>query len=366
MTDARLRRFWHRAGPLTALGAMAFAAVAATQGCGGNNPATTTSSSTGSPDSSSSSGAGGNTSSSSSGVGGGGLTIQQAAAAPIPLDATPDPAGVNIYFTAIGANGAGVFQTLVDGSQPAAKEVQVGDPFVSPFGIMIGTDGKQLYVADPGADVPEPGIPEGSDKGAIFSLPIGGGTPNILLGSEGTVPRGIDIVQENGKDVLYFTGTDKTTGQPGVFKLAAGGGGATMVVEGAPFLDPSGIAVAKNGDIFVADTVSAASHTANIIKISGGAATTLVSDMRVGYPAGLALTMDEKTLYVSAIDAVTLTDAIAIVDVGAGSGQTPAMFSTGISTYTESAGLHRSKNSELFAWADSSAGPTGGKVFAVK
>jgi hypothetical protein len=76
--------------------------------------------------------------------------------------------------------------------------------------------------------------------------------------------------------------------------------------------------------------------------------------------------MDEKLLYVSALDPVTLTDAIAIVDVAGSATQTPGMFTMGIDTFSESAGLHRGKNVAVFAWADSSAGPNGGKVFAVK
>jgi DNA-binding beta-propeller fold protein YncE len=275
------------------------------------------------------------------------------------FDATPDVDATNIYFTALDPTaGAGVFKVPGDGSNTTPTTVAAGAPFVSPFGIAIGTDGKQLYVADPGADA-------GKDHGEIFVLPIGGGTPAALSGSEDTIPRGLEITKEGSADVIYFTGTDKTDGQPGVFKIPVTGGAVTVVAKGAPFVDPSGIAIAADGTLYVADTIAAASQLANIIKVApGGAATPFLSDLKVGYPCGVALSGDDGTLLVSALDPAKGTDVLLQIDIGTAMPHDPV--SSGIDTFYESAGLHRAKAKNVFAWADSSAGPNGGRVFVVK
>jgi hypothetical protein len=367
MTDARPRSFWHRAGPLAALGALA--AIAAAQGCSGPNETTSTTGDTTNISGNTSSGTSGSTSSGTSSTSGGSTgsgsepSFNLGANGLSPFDTTPDPDGNTLYFTALspGVDGeltAGVFSAPADGSSPTPTVVAVGDPFVSPFGISISADGKQLFVADPGAAA-------GQEKGAIFVVPVGGGTPTILAGTADAVPRGLDIVDENGKDVIYFTGTDKSDGQPGVFKIPVGGGAATVVAKGAPFRDPSGIAVAKNGTIYVADTIASGSETADILAVSGGTATQLLSGLRVGYPCGIALTMADTALLVSALDPVKLTDVVLNIDIASKAPSTIAPDT--INKFSEAAGLHRARNADIFGWADSSAGQSGGgKVFVVK
>ena len=49
-------------------------------------------------------------------AGGGAIDIRKAAEAPNPFDATPDPDGKNVYFTAADPTlGAGVFKIPADG-----------------------------------------------------------------------------------------------------------------------------------------------------------------------------------------------------------------------------------------------------------
>lgn len=378
MTDAR-RRFWHRAGPLAAFAGLAVASAG--QGCGGGGETTmgtggtggtggssTTTTSTTTSTTTTSTTTTTTTTTGTGGMGGGGgmggtggVTgdVKPGADAHSALDATPDLDGTTIYFTAIDPiEGPGVFKAPADGSNLTPVKVAAGNPFVAPFGIAIGTDGNQLYVADPGADA-------GNDRGEIFVLPVGGGTPAALSGSADTVPRSLEIIKEGTIDVIYFTGNDKADGQPGVFKIPVTGGTVTAVAKGAPFVDPSGIAVAADGTTYVADTISSLSHTANIIKVDkNGTATTFLTDLKVGYPCGVALSQDEQTLLISALDKDKATDVLLQIDIGNGMSKDPVTM--GIDTFYESAGLHRAKGKNVFAWADSSAGPQGGRVFVVK
>jgi hypothetical protein len=339
MTDARLRRLWHRAGSLAALGAIAV--IAAAPGCSSDPKQNATS---------------------SSGAAGG-PSFEPAANGLSAFDTTPDPDGTTLYFTALapGSDGelaAGVFKAPADGSAQTPVAVAVGDPFSSPFGISISGDGKHLFVADSGADA-------GGEKGAIFVVPADGGTPTALAGTEDAIPRSLEVVEEAGKDVIYFTGTDKSDGQAGVFKIAASGGALTVVAKGGLFRDPSGIAIAKDGTVYVADTISSDSETADILVITpGGAPTQLLSGIRVGYPCGIALTKADTALLVSALDPSTLTDIVIIVDL---SSKTPSTIAPdAINKFSEAAGLHRARNTDVFGWADSSGGKNGGIVFTVK
>jgi sugar lactone lactonase YvrE len=336
--------FWHRAGPLAAITALVTAS-GMSQGCGGKGGSSSSSGSTG----------GGSTAF--------GSTVATAAAATLPLDATPDPTGKTIYFTGVDpVAGPGVFSVPADGSNTTPVAVQAGAPFAAPFGIAISTDGKTLYVADSGAV----DATSNMDLGVIFSLPVGGGTPAILAGSALSEARSLEVHQVNGSDVIFYTGLDPKSGVPGVFELPAAGGMVTTVAEGAPFGDPCGIAIAADGTLYVTDTIASGSRTANVFKVDPTfAVTTFAAGLRVGYPAGIALSHDEKTLFVSSLDPVALTDQVLEFDVATmAPGPT---FTMGINSFTEAAGLHRAKNADVFSWADSAAGTAnGGKVFAIR
>lgn len=375
MTDAR-RRFWHRAGPLAAFAGLAVASAG--QGCGGGgettmgtggtggtggSSTTTTTTTTGTTTSTT-------TTSSSSGTGGmggtGGTAPDIGAAAQDvarPLDATPDPDGANIYFTALDpVKGTGVYKVASAGG--AATAVQVGDPFVSPFGIAISPDGTQVYVADIGAVT---GPNDADDAGAIFVFPIGGGLPTQLSGTAGTRPRSLEISGTGASASLYFTGRDGS-GAVGVFKMALTGGTPSPVVVGAPLMDPGGVAIAANGDVYVVDTSSATTRNSIVYKIASGQSSpeVLVGDVAVGYPAGVALDMAGKRLFVSGLDPATRTDVVIVVDLAT---KTTTLFKgdtdTDLSVFEEPAGLHRARNKDLFAWADSRAGLSGGTVFKI-
>jgi len=263
-----------------------------------------------------------------------------------PFDATPDPDGKNVYFIALTPDGdPGIFKVGAAQGSPVTKLFS-GAPLGSPVNIAISDDGKTLYLADSGADTPD-----GDDGGALFSLGVGGGTPSMLAGTEGTAPRGVEV---HG-DSLYFTGTKD--GAPGLFKTSAQGGSASVVASGA-FSDPSGVVVASTGEAYVVDTGTAADSVASVLKVAeDGTVTPFATGFNVGFPAGLALTKDGGTLLISGLDASKGTDVV--IGVSVADAARRRTFSDTINQFSESAGLHRAKNVEVYAWADSQAQSTG-------
>ena len=264
-----------------------------------------------------------------------------------PFDATPDPAGQSVYFTAISlSQGPGVFMAASAGATPSI--VFAGDPFVSPFAIAITDDGKTLYVADTGAEVDDT-----NDAGRIWVLSTSGGSPTALAGADGYKAKSLEVA--NGQ--LYFTGTNPS-GVAGAFSVSLAGG-SPMTIATSPLVDPSGITADKNGVVYVVDTVGD-SNRAQVVSIDAkGNATVLLPGIGCGYPGGIALAQDESAILVSGLDPTTGTDVVYRMDLASKSMTT---LSQGIDTFNESAGLHRAHGQDVYAWADSRANG-GGTVF---
>lgn len=148
-----------------------------------------------------------------------------------------------------------------------------------------------------------------------------------------------------------------------MFNIGASGGAATTVVSGAPLVDPSGIALAKNGDAYVVNTTAPDSGMATIYKISGGMATQFVGGILVGYPAGAALSQGETLLLVSGRDVGVGTDVVYTVKLDGS--MTLGTVNMGIEGNTDAAGLHRARSSNIFSWADLTAGGAG-TVYRIK
>ena len=264
-----------------------------------------------------------------------------------PWDATPDPDGQQIYFTATGQAGSGVFGVPFAGG--ATRAVAVGDPFVAPRGLAISTDGQQLYVADPEA--------AGADgrTGRIFVVPAAGGAPAALAGTAGTAPRGLEVVREGGADVLYFSGVDASSGQPAVMKVAVAGTGAVSVIaSGAPLKEPVGVAVSKGGVVYVADRLASGNDLGSVFRITGATVESIASNVRLGKPVvGATLTLDESTLLVSALAADRDSAQVLLIAVP---GLEKGIVNKVIEANTGSGGVHRAHNRNVFAWADSTVG----------
>jgi sugar lactone lactonase YvrE len=267
-----------------------------------------------------------------------------------PLDATPSPDGKEVYFTARNADGAGVFKAAASGGD--ITPLHVGEPISGPVGITVSTDNQMVFIADPGASIND------GDQGAIWMVPATGGAPTVLSGTADHAPRGITLVNEGGTDQLYFTGRNPADGVPGVFKVAAAGGTVQGLVKGAPFSDPNGIAVTRDGTLYIIDTAAGdiTAGSARVIKVAGSTAIVFHEGLKVGFPAGIALSQDDSVALISAVDPVLGTDVVVRLTLADNKQES---ISTGIDTFEEAAGLHRAANAEVYAWCDSTANGSG-------
>ncbi len=267
-----------------------------------------------------------------------------------PWDATPDPDGNIIYFTATGSAGSGVYRVAAEGGE--SIEVAVGEPFATPLGLAMSTDGEIVYVADA-----EAGGEGGS--GRIFVVPVAGGEVTIVAGTEGTAPRGVEVASEDGSDVVYFSGVDPTDGQAAVMKIGAAGGSLNVVAKGAPLVEPGGLAIRQDGVVYVADRSAAGNDLGSVFRIEGTNIETIAENFRAGTPVvGATLTLDEGALLVSALapnrdSAQVLLILLPSLERG--------IVNKVIAANSGSGGVHRAHNVNVFAWADSKRGRSTGR-----
>lgn len=285
--------------------------------------------------------------------GAGGPSYRITAVAPaMAFDATPDPSGALVYFTGVAPNGrAGVFKANARGDA-TVTEIAAGPPFVAPLGIATSRAGHRLFVADPGAS----GAALGG-AGELFAIDLGSGVVTPVPGGEGWLARGVEVVGDAaGEEQIVFSGRDPEDSQPGVFRLPARGGQASAVAKGAPLVDPSGVAVDGEGDLFVCDTLAGPGGTAAILRIEDGFVSPLVAGLNAGYPCGLALTRDAAALFVLTRNAARGADEVVRIEVATGARSTLGAVAPG---HDEPGGLHRAKDADVFALVDHEAQENG-------
>jgi sugar lactone lactonase YvrE len=260
-----------------------------------------------------------------------------------PLDATPSPDGARVYFTAATPDGSAVLATSGAGQSPDV--LYVGDALAAPFGVVTSLDGATLFISDTGGerDATEPG-----PVGAILRLSSSGGTPEVVAGTEGTAPRSLHIAKRDGQEILLFTGLDPEDGVPAVFSTGTAGEALTVVFKGEPLAQPSGITMGPDGAIYVADSDAGDDGAAALLVIRDGVAERLVERLRLGYPAGLAMDVAGTTLLASGLHDETDTSVVHAIDLATRERQ---MLSDGIAQNTESGGVHRAHDLNVFAWA---------------
>lgn len=268
----------------------------------------------------------------------------------LPFDAAPDRTAQFLYFSALGPNGPSIFKVASTGG--AAIALHEGEPLEGPLGVLLSSDDSSVFVADVAAQVD-------TDVGVIFSVPSTGGAPVRIAGTENTRPVALDVVNENGADQIYFLGTDPASGNKAVMKVSASGGQVQVVRSGAPLIEPSGIAVSRTGTIYVLDA------SGFVYRFEGtDPPDILLEDIKTGFPAGIALTLDESRLVVSALDSFTGKDLLYAIILATGD---VATFNQGIESFVEAGGVHRARDTDAFAWSDLIGGPNGtGVVFLVR
>lgn len=253
----------------------------------------------------------------------------------------------------VGARPA-VFVQRRDGLRPTIAFN--GNGLVNPVDIDVSLDEKTLFVADFAGGL--------GGFGAIASVPVNGGSATFA--AEGFLPRSVTVAP--GGEVL-FSGVDPASHQPGVFKLD--GSTVTPVFTGAPLLDPSGIAAFGDGRVLVADTGAfdagngpVLTSQGSIILIQDGQASLFASGFATGFPAGIALSLDESTLVVSA-EGRDRSDTLLLVDV-TNPGAAPKAVTASFSAFKDAAaGLKRAHTEDTFTFA-SLAANGGGTVFRLE
>jgi hypothetical protein len=231
------------------------------------------------------------------------------------------------------------------GLAPAAPSLLYdGDELVSPIDIEASADGQTLFVAD------YAGGQQGA--GAILRLSRGGGEPSFA--AEGWSPRSVTL---GADDALYFSGIEPTTGEPGIFRLV--GDAIEAVFVGAPLVDPSGIAVFRDGRLLVADArlldggalfEDVTASEAGIVLIERGQASVFASGFATGFPAGVALTLDESTLIISG-QGPDRRDTVYLVNVAEPEQLPTAITDVFSEERDSSAGLKRAHDANTFIWA---------------
>jgi DNA-binding beta-propeller fold protein YncE len=258
-----------------------------------------------------------------------------------PLDASPDPTGKVIYFTTKGPRGAALFAVPADGSKAAV--VVSSASLREPTGVAVSNDGKRVFVADRRA-------------GHILVVRVRDGVSHVLAGTQGTAPRGLEIQNRAGKELVVYTGRS-TDGSPAVLRIGARGAAKpSIVLKGAPLRKPDGVAISRTGAIYVTDHGTGGGR---VLKIDGSTVTTVASGVKLGDPAGIALTFDESKLLVSSLNEARGTAQVLIVDTATGM---TSVFDDVISANHSAGGLHRARAAVPMGWADVSRS---GRVYRV-
>jgi DNA-binding beta-propeller fold protein YncE len=237
-----------------------------------------------------------------------------------------------IYFTAIDGEAVGVYAVSAQGGD--VQTLLTGEPLLTPQGLAISSDGQTLFVADRGA-------------GQVWSIPSAGGSAAVLAGTEGTAPVSVEVKAEASGDMVYFSGS--RDGTPGVWKVAAAGGAAASVAQGAPLVNPMGVAIADDGTVYVVDHDASGQDSASVFRIKGGQVETIANHFRAGHLAGAALTQDNGALLVSALNAPADAAQVLLIKLAS---LEKGIVDKVISANLGSGGVHRAHNLNIFSWAD--------------
>ena len=191
--------------------------------------------------------------------------------------------GTIIYFTALTPEGmAGIFSVPAAGG--TATAIMSGGVLQFPFGLALSCDNATLIVVDLGSPDEETTM----SAGALYSVPVSGGSPTRLTLTGVDLPTG--IAYNADCSALYVAG-HTADGRGAVFTVAPTGGAATAVVQGPPLMAPSDIHVDMNNVAYVVDHMAVGGAGRGVLfRITGGVATEAASGLALGTPGGVATT----------------------------------------------------------------------------
>jgi DNA-binding beta-propeller fold protein YncE len=271
-----------------------------------------------------------------------------------PRAGAPLPDGRVAFLATDTASGAmGLFMQSSKGTSLLYK----GASLVAGHDLDTSIDYDAILVADPAVVTKDD---NGNDVvGAISRFSLSGGEPEQL--ALGYAPVAVTV----GAGGVYFSGRDPQSGERGVFRLS--GRSASPVHTGAPLVDPSGIALLSDGSVLVADTSLHESTSiigeAGVVLLKDGAATVFATGFTSGYPAGIAVTVDEKSLIVSG-ESMDQSDTVYIFNMAEPAAAPTVVTAEFSAQQDSSAGLHRLREENTYVWASGSF--SGGTVYRIQ
>lgn len=251
------------------------------------------------------------------------------------IDAARSPDGADIYFLSE-VVGVPALQQATDGGAPRS----VADGLSDASSLVIASDGAVAVVA-------------AAHDGArgLARVDLASGDVAWIPGVEDHAPRGLDLVRGDAGDVVVFTGVDPDAG-PGVFRIGLAGAGLTSLASFPAAAALDGVAMTSDGALFVADTRGSLWHAP-----AGAAPTEVLTDVILGEPAGVALTLDESTLLISSLSAAG-TSQVILLDTATFA---TSIFADVIGSNRASGGVHRALDADLFAWNGATRPKPGGE-----
>ncbi len=283
-----------------------------------------------------------------------------------PLTVALTSSGATAYFTARTPGGvATLFRSTGGTSAPTVVPV-TGVPLVFPTGLAIGADDAHLYIADQAAS--RGGAVFGTEEGALLSIATEGGAATAI--NIGMLRRPRAVAVHGSPEQLTFIAF-QDDGTPVVARTAASGGGtATVIASGAgdsPLRDPSALAVAADGTVYLTDARADGGLGAVFRIAPAGTPVRILRHLRMGLPAGIALSADERHVLVAGWDVETGPGRLTWAATDGTGAMSPAAFGTPI---TSPAGVARAHGSDTYGIADDTATDTAatswGGVFSVR
>lgn len=239
----------------------------------------------------------------------------------------PDATGHFVYFLGKNSAGYGVFKVPATGGTPI--KITDDGALSQPTDVVIEAISESILVADPGK-------PNG---GVILSINSSGYASHVVL-TAGTQPVALDVPSWS-LDRVYYCGT--VDGQKAVF--VASSTDLDTLYKGTPLNSPTGIVIAKDRSIYIADQ-------GTIHRLSEGKITQIATGLTMGSPAGITLTPDEKSVVVSSKS----SNGKAQVDIISLTTGERAVFNKVIGANSAPAGLHGARGTQgftgVYSWVD--------------